>query len=246
MALARTIPLRNYIFTADTLSALIKELSSHYRKPKDESSANHYQLKFSEDELETFSEDSPSKSLDRLVESRISELSLEIECFKPRRSIQLTLYAGKYPAHNKIKIFGDDEDWVHLVHHDVSKLLKNVQPQDDWFNRRRGLFIILFILSSGYVLTKLLLMFTGPLKGSNDWSQVIGFWFIAFLLGMLPTVGLIEFLNRAYPSIEIQTGPKQNWKPAILRGRLKFVIGLFVVAPVGRLIYDIYRWFPAN
>ena len=245
MSLTRTIPIKDHIFSSEALAGVLKELSSYYRKSKDDYFTNRYLLQISEDEHTTTSIDSPPKSFDPLFTTPIRYLSLRISQYSPNRDIEFTLYHGSDSIHNSLRLHSDDEDWVNLAHAKASKLLDSIEPQSG-FLRRYGTWLFFpFALIVGWPLKNLfflVLRWFGQTK-QVPWSYAAfsNHLIFAFILGGLPAMWLLAYAAKAYPSIEIQTGPNRGWKEARLRSKLRLVLAVAIVGPLANFLYDIYK-----
>jgi hypothetical protein len=245
MALTRTIPIKNRVFSVDSLNALLKELSTHYRKSKEAYSLNWYRLNISEDDTTTVSLDTPPKTFDSLLSTPIRYISLRIDSSSPDRRIDFTLYHGSDSIHNSIRLHSGDDDWVNLAHGKVSKLLDSTEPQSD-FLKKHGVWLTLpLALTIGWPLKSLfmqILIWVGQAK-QVPWSLSILMQHLTFsgILGFLPATILLSYAANAYPSVEIQTGPPRKWQEAARRKRLRVVFSLAVIAPSADLLYDVYQ-----
>jgi len=99
MALSRTIPIENRIFTVETLSSLLTEVSSFYEVSKAGETRNYYRLSISEDEHYTNLLSLPPIDSDfsKLLVTPVHKLSLHIACYGPDRTLILSLADPGHP-----------------------------------------------------------------------------------------------------------------------------------------------------
>lgn len=245
MALTRTIAIKERIFDAETLNNLLTELSGQYRKETEAYSTNLYLLHISEDETTTVSLDSPPSSFDPLLRTPVRYLSLRIHSADPQRDIELTLYHGSDSIHNSIRLHSKDEDWVNLAYGKISKVLNNTDAQSMFLPRYGGWFVVPLAFVVGSPLKNLLFIILKWLGLTKQvpWSWEVFFQHLLFagVLGLLPAMLLLAWAAKAYPCVEIQTGPSRFWKEARLRSRLRIIFGILIVGPSANFLYDIYR-----
>jgi hypothetical protein len=246
MTLARRIPIKDRIFTTESLANLLKELSGYYRKSNHEYRENTFHLSISEDEHTTISIDSPPKSFEPLLNSPIEHLRLRINCDSPKRDIEFTISPGLNSRFNCIELQSSDEDWVNVAHTNLSKVLNNVKPQSVFIKRNMLWLIPLFTILIGWPLKKIfywvLLKLGQAHSASWNWALLGQHLFFAAMLGVLPAMMLLGYaIERAFPGIEFQTGPSHVWKESKMRNQLKILFGLLVLGPLGSFIYDIYK-----
>ena len=246
MKLARRIPIKDRIFTTESLANLLKELSGYYRKSNHEHLENTFHLSISEDEHTTISVDSPPKSFEPLLNSPIERIRLRIDCYSPKRNIELTISPGSNSSFNCIELQSSDEDWVNVAHTNLSKVLNNVKPQSTFIKRNLLWLIPSFTILIGWPLKKILYLFLTEIgqahSASWSWALLGQHFFFAAVLGVLPAIMLLTYaIDKAFPGIEFQTGPSHFWKESKLRQQLKVLFGLLVLGPLGSLIYDIYK-----
>lgn len=245
MSLTRTIPIKNLVFSADALNTLLKELSGYYRKSRDTYSRNWYQLNISENESTTISLDVPPKSFNSLLSTSIRYISLRIDSSSPHRHIELTLYHGSDSIHNSIRIRSDDDDWVNIAYNKVYKLLDSFEPQSDFIRKNEMWLTLPLALVIGWPLKSLfleILLWVGQAK-KVPWTTALFIQHLMFagVIGLLPAFILLSYAAKAYPSVEIQTGPPRKWLEALRRKRLRILFSVLVIAPFANLLYDFYQ-----
>jgi hypothetical protein len=221
------------------------ELSSYYRRSEERYQTSQYLLYISEDETTTVSLDGPPQEFDSLLSTPVRYLSLRIHTADPKRDIEFTLYHGSDAIQNSIRLHSDDEDWVNIAYVKVSKLLNNTEAQSTFFPRFGAWLIFPLALIVGWPLKNLfmwILLLLGEAK-LVAWSVGLFVQHLLFagVLGFVPAMLLVGYAVKAYPSVEIQTGPKRNWHAARRRARLRLVLGLAISAPGANFLYDIYK-----
>lgn len=245
MSLTRTIPLSDYVFDRTALAELLKELSGHYRKPKEQFSSTWFSFEIAQDATITTSIDSPPKSFEPLLSAQIERLHLAVHVRDAGRNIDATIRHGGRPYESSIRIYGNDEDWVNLTHGKVAKLLSTVQRQN-WLVRGYPFLIwVILAFTIGWVLDRGLSWYwltTGQAKlVPSTWSLLGQHLFIGFMLGITPAGIFTEFIHKSFPSIELRLGPSHTWVEARRQRYLLGLLGLLVVGPSGDLIADVYR-----
>jgi hypothetical protein len=245
MGLSRTIPLKGYIFTTASLASVLAELSTYYRKSKEQFTHNHYRLHISEDPTTTASIDTPPKSFEALLNIPIRYISLRIDSYSPPRDVEFTLYHGRDSDHNSISLSSEDEDWVNLAHTRLSKLLESVDRQSTFLRRHFWWLFPILTVGIGWMLAKgffwILLYFGQGKLVPWSWSVFGQYIVIAIIMGAGPAAWLLGYAAVAYPSVEIQTGPSRNWAEARRRKRIAVLLAIFIVGPFVNFLYDIYR-----
>jgi hypothetical protein len=121
-----------------------------------------------------------------------------------------------------------------------------VKPQSVFIKSNIIWLIPLFTILIGWPLKKILywiLLELGQAHNTSwSWALLGQHLFFAAMLGILPATMLFQYtLERAFPGIEIQTGPNHVWKEAQMRNHLNILFGLLILGPLGSFIYDIYK-----
>lgn len=245
MALTRTIPLQDYVFTRSDLVGLLKELSSHYRKPKEQFSSTWFALEMAQDATTTTSIDTPPKNFDALLNTQVERLRLAVHVRYAGRNLDVNLRHGGGFNDSSIRVYGDDEDWVNLTHGKVINILNTVQRQNRII---RGYPIWLWLalaISIGWVLDRGLswyLVYIGEAKLVNwSWTLFAQHMFQSALLGVLPAGWLTEYLRKSFPTIELRLGPEHTWVEARRQRLLIAGIGVALIGPSGDILADVYR-----
>ena len=245
MSLTRTIPLRDYVFARATLAELLKELSGHYRKPKERFSSTWFSFEIAQDATTTTTIDSPPKSFEPLLSAQIERLHLAVHVRDAGRNIDATIRHGGWPYESSIRIYGDDEDWVNLTHGRVAKLLSTVERQNRLVRDYPVLIWAILAFTIGWVLDRGLSWYfitTGQAKlVPFTWSIFGQHLFTSFMLGITPAGIFTDFIRKSFPSIELRLGPPHTWVEARRQRYLLGLLGLLVVGPSGDLIADVFR-----
>jgi hypothetical protein len=246
VTLARRIPIQDRIFTTESLTSLLKELSGYYRKSTHEYRENRFSLSISEDEHTTTSIDSPPNSFEPLLNSTIHHLRLRINCDSPDRDIEFTISPGANSRSNCIILQSTDEDWVNLAHNNLSRLLNNVKPQSIFIKNNIVWLTPLLAVLIGWPAKKLFFWVLLKLGQAHTvpWSWAVFGQHLLFaeLLGVLPALFLFLYaVEKAFPGIEFQTGPSHAWKESKMRNQFNVLFGLLVLGPLGSFVYDIYK-----
>jgi hypothetical protein len=245
MALSRTIPIKNRIFTAETLETLLSELSRHYTIGS-EYARNFYLLQIAEDEYTTTLLDKPPASFAPLLTTPIHYLSLRFDCSNPSRHVEFRLFHQADVKQNSVQLHSDDEDWVTITYAKIAKLLEGIERQSTVLQR----FGFWLECSCAFVIGWPLknLFFSWALRAGYatqlpnwTWKLLVQHMFLAGLFGALPTIILFAYAANAFPPIEIKTGPPQYWAAARRRSQLKIVIAAVILAPLGNFLYDLYK-----
>jgi hypothetical protein len=148
---------------------------------------------------------------------------------------------------NSVTLHSDDEDWVTVTYARISKVIENVEPQFTAFERFGFWLGCLFALIIGWPL-KSLFLFWGLRAGfakvvpSWTWDLLFKHIVLATVFGALPAIILTAYAASAFPQLEIKTGPPQRWKAARRRSHLKIILAVVVLAPLGNLLYDAYKF----
>jgi hypothetical protein len=246
MSLTRTIPIEDLIFTDETIRALLEEMGKFYRKPEEKYFGNTYRLSISEDETTTYSSDAPPEDLSSMLNRPIRRLSLRIDCYEPIIHFELTLHHGEGAILNSIRLDGEDHQLVNAAYTSLSSILSRVTPQST-FIKKYGIWCVFpMMLLIGWPLKNLylrLLLWAGQAK-LTPWTWEL-FWshiLTAEVLGFVPACVLLYCTAKAYPAVEIQTGPAHLWKQANRRKWMKGIFAFAVMGPLGKVLYDLYRF----
>lgn len=213
---------------------------------------NYYSLSIDQDEHTSTTLDAPPKSFAPLLSPKVNNISLRIDNREPARKLELRLTHGDASIYsNKIEIYGHDEDWVNLTWQKLTDRLATMEYQPSLDTRyHKVAFIILTALAGWLMLSGLLHVMrffsppsTTPSTASS--SSIASVYFmvacLVFSFGIWPTGWLFSYARRAYPSVELQTGPARERLEPLRRSRLKWFCGIFIVGPSANLLYDIYR-----
>jgi len=246
MALTRRLPISNYILSESTLETLLRSLSRHYEKSDEKYHTPDYTLVIHEDEHTASSYDDPPEDFTAALCRPITNLSLTIQIYKPkRRRLEFSISHGDSTYRNNVTFSGDDENWVNLAYFETQNILASVERQNTIFRRYWIPIGLLIALPTGWALDKIfsfILVLTSQIKLVPwTWPLFFQHLVISLIFGSFFTILIYAAILKNFPSIEIHTGPSHTWKEARRRKVLGIILGVLIVAPLGNLIYDLYK-----
>ena len=164
--------------------------------------------------------------------------------FKEDKSISLQLKNGNDSYGNELQISGTDSNWVNGSLIKLKEVIEASQPQ---FNLVHKFGLPLTIISSISIGTIFLLVlvlvsraivfkpFINPFKLMSD--EPIIFIPSIFTMGFFPSLFVVDWLKKMFPSIEIQIGPDHTFIEANRRNIFYGIITLVLLPIILTLIF---------
>jgi hypothetical protein len=194
----------------------------------------------------------------------ISSISFELIAFKPRCSVELRLAHGDSKYSNSLSVSGEDSGWVHKTFSRLKERLESVEPSESWFTLHHRLFFHLSAVGLGAAVQMVIALFvnlmfwlfsaqmaalTSAVGRPPTWLEglvrffdtpplvVMWWWF----LGVPWAWQLRDWVLKAWPSIDLDTGPTSKRRASQRRTRIGTFIALVLVPLVCSVVYDILK-----
>lgn len=257
MALTRILPIARVRISERDLEKILREISGLYRKtPEKLFPKNQFKLTIDQDDHTQSSYDQPPKDYESIKQFPIKRLRLRVILYAEGKEREVVLYLepGDNEYLNRIELAGE-EDWVNANYQGLSSVIKTFSPQFRVSTNVEILSVVLIAPIIGWMIMKVAFILPiWPLISETSSDRTAStikvssvlVYFLAYLTtlftGAHPLLWLISFIRKSFPLVELQVGPPQFRTAEIKRKWLGGILAVAVVAPLGNLLYDIYKF----
>lgn len=149
----RSLPLPSMVLSKKDIYNLSKVILNESSVEGDEFSVSVFSKNGMVTEVYDLSVFSDADIIDTYPTERIN---IKLRSYRPFKLIAMELREGNYST--SLEIAGDDPQWVDAVSTHLSELTASIPPQNEWYDRLRGVLKHIMRLSFGYAATEFILM----------------------------------------------------------------------------------------
>lgn len=269
IAESRLIHIQDKIISIKDLKKLADFVFKEFKHIK--KSDDYANIRFSAtcDDKSIFSSEHPSifDENSRLSTKHVISATITLDSYKPdvkRISIRIEHSSDNLFLRslfdNRIEVEGKNSNWVNGTLKNLEEMIDSFTPQNTFVRRHKVLLSILFALSIGTVISKILLLLVSNVPPSPEPPTGLAYLLIQFLekypypifsyviiyifnliWGIVPAIYLVSKLQALYPSVELQIGPEHKY---IEKTRRQWIINSFlagILPLILSLLYDIIK-----
>jgi hypothetical protein len=259
---SRLIRIQDCVIMTKDLHKLARLVDKEYtnRKSLDENASVSFsatcddQSVFESEDITLFDEESILSS------KRVTSVKMKYNSYRTNSYLEIDIRHAKSSLigpdntfGNEITVRGTDTKWVNGTLRNLEEIIAGFKPQNTFFRRKRLVLAIIFSISIGAIIGRLLMLLVSlvksPATSTASSSPLIQYpiavyilsYSIYGMLGIFPTLFLMDKFLSLWPTVEIQIGPAHKLIEKRRRIWISNVILFGLLPLLISLVYDILK-----